>query len=68
MSVRGRVPGYHDDVFAQALIEKGALDGLATEMSNLRSYFWTSVDDGRIVYVLLVVAFLILFRVSTRKP
>ena len=62
------MPGYHDGVFAQALIEKGALDGLATEVAHLESYFWASVDDGRIVYVFLVVAFLILFRVSTRKP
>jgi hypothetical protein len=55
-------------VFAQGLIEKGALDGLAMEVSTLKGMIWASVEDGRIVYVILIVALIVLFRVSSRKP
>ena len=55
-------------VFAQALLEKGMLDGLATEFSILMGELRASVQDGRIVYVLIVIALLVLFHVSARKP
>jgi hypothetical protein len=54
-------------VFAQALIEKGMLDGLATEFSMLMGQLRASVEDGRIVYVLIVIALLVLFHVSTKR-
>ena len=54
-------------VFAQAMIEKGMLDGLAAEFSILMGELRASIDDGRIVWVLLLIALLILFHVSTKK-
>lgn len=56
------------DVFAQALVEKGMLDGLAAEFSILVGQLEASIEDGRIVYVLIVVALLVLFHVSTKRP
>lgn len=55
-------------VFAQAMLEKGMLDGLATEFSILMGELRASIQDGRIVYVLIVIALLVLFHVSARKP
>jgi hypothetical protein len=55
-------------VFAQAMIEKGMLDGLATEFSILMGQLRASIEDGRIVYVLVVIALLVLFHVSSRRP
>ena len=54
-------------VFAQAMIEKGMLDGLATEFSILMGQLRASIEDGRIVYVLIVIALLVLFGVSSRR-
>ena len=50
------------------MVEKGALDGLVLEVSTLEHHFWAWVNDGRIVYVILILAVLVLFRVSTKRP
>ena len=54
-------------VFAQAMLEKGMLDGLAFEFSVLWAELRASVEDGRIVYVLVVLALLMLFHVSNKR-
>ena len=54
-------------MIAQALIEKGMLDGLAVEAGLLIDRFWASVEDGSVIWLLLIVALFVLFKVS-RKP
>jgi hypothetical protein len=53
-------------VIAQALIEKGMLDGLAVEAGILMDRLWASVEDGSVVWLILIVAFLVLFKVSRK--
>jgi hypothetical protein len=52
---------------AQALIEKGMLDTLSMEAGMLWDRLRMSVQDGSVVWVLLAVAFLILFMVSRKR-
>ena len=54
-------------VFAQAMLEKGMLDTISFEFSILWAELLASMEDGRIVYVLIVIALLVLFHVSSKR-
>jgi hypothetical protein len=54
-------------VFAQAVLEKAALDSAAAGSSTIQTQFMDAVHDGRIVLWILVVAVVVLVVKSFRR-